>query len=142
MRDEALSSLYVAREALAPIGALFREHVDAAEEPSGGGGTSHDGADAATAAHATAREASEAASAAASAAEASAASSASAAAAPSLRIRMLVGLHRPPKESVHARVERRGGYRFFVPERWDGHTPLPLVVALHGKGGDGPSFLW
>ena len=27
-------------------------------------------------------------------------------------------------------------YRVFVPERYDGKTPRPLVVALHGMGGD------
>ena len=37
-----------------------------------------------------------------------------------------VRLHRPPKASVHAREERRGGYLLYVPESWDGVTALPL----------------
>ena len=62
--------------------------------------------------------------------------------APSARLGARLGLHRPPKDSVHAREERRGGYLFYVPEQWDGEAPLPLVVALHGKDSDGPTFFW
>ncbi len=36
----------------------------------------------------------------------------------------------------------RGGFSLYVPEYYDGHTPLPLVVALHGGSGHGRSFLW
>ena len=61
--------------------------------------------------------------------------------APSLAARL--GLHKPPRASVHAREERRGGYLFYVPEDWAGASePLPLVVALHGRESNGPSFFW
>ena len=45
---------------------------------------------------------------------------------------------------LHADNEReeRGGCSLYVPESWDGHTPLPLVVALHGGHGHGRDFLW
>ena len=33
-------------------------------------------------------------------------------------------------------------YLFYVPDEWDGETPLPLVVALHGKDSNGPAFFW
>jgi phospholipase/carboxylesterase len=36
----------------------------------------------------------------------------------------------------------RGAFSFYVPERCDGRTPLPLVVALHGGFGHGHDFLW
>jgi phospholipase/carboxylesterase len=36
----------------------------------------------------------------------------------------------------------RGGFSLYVPEWWDGATPLPLVVALHGGSGHGRDFLW
>lgn len=63
------------------------------------------------------------------------------AAVPSLAARL--GLHKPPRASVHAREERRGGYLFYVPDDWAGPSePLPLVVALHGKESNGPSFFW
>ena len=61
--------------------------------------------------------------------------------APNLAAR--VGLHRPPRASVHAREERRGGYLFYVPDDWVGASePLALVVALHGKESNGPAFFW
>ena len=45
---------------------------------------------------------------------------------------------------LHARNERdaRGGFSLYVPETWDGRTPMPLVVALHGGHGHGRDFLW
>jgi phospholipase/carboxylesterase len=39
-------------------------------------------------------------------------------------------------------VDGRGGFYAYVPERYDGSTPRPLIVALHGGSGDGRSFLW
>lgn len=38
--------------------------------------------------------------------------------------------------------EGRGGFSLYVPEWWDGATPWPLVVALHGGSGHGSDFLW
>jgi phospholipase/carboxylesterase len=45
---------------------------------------------------------------------------------------------------LHAANERadRGGFSLYVPESWDGATPLPLIVALHGGSGHGRDFLW
>jgi phospholipase/carboxylesterase len=45
---------------------------------------------------------------------------------------------------LHASNERdaRGGFSVYVPEQSDGHTPMPLVVALHGGHGHGRDFLW
>jgi phospholipase/carboxylesterase len=45
---------------------------------------------------------------------------------------------------LHADNERneRGGFSLYVPESWDGLTPRPLVVALHGGTGHGRDFLW
>jgi phospholipase/carboxylesterase len=45
---------------------------------------------------------------------------------------------------LHADNERsaRGGFSLYVPEQWDGHTAMPLVVALHGGSGHGRDFLW
>jgi len=45
---------------------------------------------------------------------------------------------------LHADNERdeRGGCSLYVPESWDGRTPMPLVVALHGGHGHGRDFLW
>jgi phospholipase/carboxylesterase len=36
----------------------------------------------------------------------------------------------------------RGGFTLYVPERYDGSTPRPLVVALHGGSGHGRQFVW
>jgi len=36
----------------------------------------------------------------------------------------------------------RGAFSLYVPERCDGKTPLPLVVALHGGFGHGHDFVW
>jgi phospholipase/carboxylesterase len=38
--------------------------------------------------------------------------------------------------------EERGGFSLYVPEAWDGRTPMPLVVALHGGSGHGRDYLW
>ena len=45
---------------------------------------------------------------------------------------------------LHADNERdtRGGFSLYVPETWDGHASMPLVVALHGGHGHGRDFLW
>ena len=45
---------------------------------------------------------------------------------------------------LHAEHERgkRGGFSLYVPESWDGQTPMPLVVPLHGGSGHGRDFLW
>jgi phospholipase/carboxylesterase len=45
---------------------------------------------------------------------------------------------------LQAKNERdtRGGFSLYVPETWDGHTAMPLVVALHGGHGHGRDFLW
>jgi phospholipase/carboxylesterase len=45
---------------------------------------------------------------------------------------------------LHADNERsaRGGFSLYVPEPWDGQTPMPLVIALHGGSGHGRDFLW
>ncbi len=45
---------------------------------------------------------------------------------------------------LQAKNERdtRGGLSLYVPETWDGHTAMPLVVALHGGHGHGRDFLW
>ena len=58
------------------------------------------------------------------------------------RLSARVGLHKPPRDSVHAREDRRGGFLFHVPESWDGQAKLPLVVALHGRDSSGPDFHW
>jgi phospholipase/carboxylesterase len=34
------------------------------------------------------------------------------------------------------------GFAFYVPERYDGRADWPLIVALHGGGGNGREFLW
>ncbi len=45
---------------------------------------------------------------------------------------------------LHAENERdaRGGFSLYVPEHWDGQSPMALVVALHGGHGHGRDFLW
>jgi len=42
----------------------------------------------------------------------------------------------------HTRERVRGGFSLYVPERYDGSRPFPLVVALHGGSGHGADFLW
>lgn len=36
----------------------------------------------------------------------------------------------------------RGGFSLYVPESYDGRSPWPLVIALHGGHGHGRDFLW
>ncbi len=36
----------------------------------------------------------------------------------------------------------RSGYSLYIPESWDGSSPLPLVVALHGGFSHGRDFIW
>lgn len=45
---------------------------------------------------------------------------------------------------VHAAgaPDARGGFHLYVPERYDGGSDRPLVVALHGGMGSGRDFLW
>lgn len=38
--------------------------------------------------------------------------------------------------------DSRGGFSAYVPEYYDPETAWPLVVALHGGGGNGRAFLW
>jgi phospholipase/carboxylesterase len=49
-----------------------------------------------------------------------------------------------PVGVLHGDNERtaRGGFSLYVPESWDGRTPVPLIVALHGGQGHGRDFLW
>jgi len=50
-----------------------------------------------------------------------------------------VGLHYSGDQHADA---RRGELCLYVPESCDGGLEMPLVVALHGGGGDGRGFLW
>jgi phospholipase/carboxylesterase len=50
-----------------------------------------------------------------------------------------VGLHRGGPEGAEL---PRGAFSVYVPERCDGRTPLPLIVALHGGFGHGFDFVW
>lgn len=45
---------------------------------------------------------------------------------------------------LHGKNDRqtRGGFSLYVPETWDTHSSMPLVVALHGGHGHGRDFLW
>ncbi len=36
----------------------------------------------------------------------------------------------------------RGALSLYIPERWDGKRPMPLVMALHGGFGHGRDFIW
>jgi phospholipase/carboxylesterase len=49
-----------------------------------------------------------------------------------------VGLHRAKGKGE----ADRGAFTLYVPERYDGSTPRPLVVALHGGSGHGSQFVW
>jgi len=50
-----------------------------------------------------------------------------------------VGMHTSGSEDL---PDARGGFVFYVPERYDGTEALPLVVALHGGFGHGRDFVW
>ncbi len=50
-----------------------------------------------------------------------------------------VGLHKTRRTGSE---EGRGGFCLYVPERYDGSTEWPLVVALHGASGSGDAFVW
>ncbi len=61
----------------------------------------------------------------------------------------LADLEPEPPEGIRVGLFRagdpppaRGGFTLYVPESYDGRTPRPLVVALHGGSGDGNDFLW
>jgi phospholipase/carboxylesterase len=62
----------------------------------------------------------------------------------------LAALDPEPPEGVVVGLQRgrdageggRGGFSLYVPEAYDGTTAWPLVVALHGGGGQGRDFLW
>ena len=62
----------------------------------------------------------------------------------------LAELDPEPHESVRTGLHRargkgdadRGAFTLYVPERYDGSTPRPLVVALHGGSGHGSQFVW
>jgi phospholipase/carboxylesterase len=53
-----------------------------------------------------------------------------------------------PREGVSVGVhaaggaDERGGFHLYVPERHDGASERPLIVALHGGMGSGRDFLW
>ena len=38
--------------------------------------------------------------------------------------------------------DQRGGFSLYVPEWWDGRTPMPMTIALHGGHGHGRDFVW
>ena len=62
-----------------------------------------------------------------------------------LRLRAAALREDGPRVGVlHANNERdqRGGFSLYVPEDWDGHAAMPLVVALHGGHGHGRDYLW
>lgn len=48
------------------------------------------------------------------------------------------GFHRAGPDGPDA----RGGFVLHVPESFDGQTPMPLAVALHGAFGFGQDFVW
>lgn len=51
-----------------------------------------------------------------------------------------VGIHKTRGDSGGG--PQRGGFCLYVPERYDGSTDWPLVVALHGGSGTGEDFIW
>jgi phospholipase/carboxylesterase len=62
----------------------------------------------------------------------------------------LAELDPEPREGARTGLHRargkgdadRGAFTLYVPERYDGSTPRPLVVALHGGSGHGSTFVW
>jgi phospholipase/carboxylesterase len=57
----------------------------------------------------------------------------------------LAELDPPTPEGVRVGLFRdhdERGFAFYVPERYDARADWPLVVALHGGGGNGREFLW
>jgi phospholipase/carboxylesterase len=53
----------------------------------------------------------------------------------------------PTRDNVgvmHSHNEKgmRGGFSLYVPEYYDGATPMPVIMALHGGSGHGRDFLW
>lgn len=59
------------------------------------------------------------------------------------------GLDPEPPEGVSVGLQvarppggERGGFHLYVPERYRGDAPWPLVVALHGAMGSGADFVW
>jgi len=57
----------------------------------------------------------------------------------------LAELDPPTPDGVRAGLFSNDGERpfaFYVPERYDGASDWPLIVALHGGGGNGREFLW
>ena len=45
------------------------------------------------------------------------------------------------KHAANGRDER-AGFSLFIPESWDGESPLSLVMACHGGTGHGTDFVW
>ncbi|WP_397414585.1 alpha/beta hydrolase [Phenylobacterium sp.] len=61
-----------------------------------------------------------------------------------LMARLAAGHNHPERGVIHGGGEpgARGAVSLYVPEDIDDGRPRPLIVALHGGGGHGRSFLW